>query len=118
KFSNLSSNGDRIRLVSIGLKGGEAHYVSNITNSFYRKHENGVWSGIERTEQLFNQIYTYSVLSLNFKSMGQTINSKYYLKLILARQLELTSFYELLFLYVKVLKKRVKIMLKFFMRKR
>lgn len=118
KFSNLSRNGDRIRLVSIGLKGGEAHYLSNITNSFYRKHENGVWSGIESSEKLFNQIYTYSVLSLNFKSMGQTINSKYYLKLILERQLELTSFYELLFLYVKVLKKRVKIRLKFFMRKR
>lgn len=80
KNSALSINGDRMLLVSIGVAGGEGHYVPNIKNAVYRKHDGGVWSQIGKDAQVIEQINTRVILARHFLINGNVELANYHMK--------------------------------------
>lgn len=108
KLFDLSKTGDRLRLVSIGLAGGQAHYLPDIQNAFYRTHAGGVWRGASRYERSLSEMHTYAILALHFERNNQRAISEFYLNKIFEKKLGLISFQQISYLYIRVLGGRVK----------
>lgn len=104
-----SINGDRMTLVSIGMIGGEAHYVAGITNAVYRHHVGGVWSQIGETKQMIEQLNTRMILARHFALEGNNELAMHYVKYLNERAGFNMSLKELLLSNANIIKMKIKL---------
>jgi len=105
--ASLSINGDRMRLVSIGIAGGEGHYVPDIKNAVYRKHDGGVWSQIGKDAQVIEYINTRLILARHFHKEKNNELSNFYMDKIFHHMAENYSFISLVKIFVYVINKKL-----------
>ena len=69
RYSSCFQGGDRFTLVTLG-EHGCAHFHNDISPSVYRKHQGGVWSGMDRLNQNLTGANTSYFLYLYFRESG------------------------------------------------
>lgn len=114
--ASFSVNGDRIQLVTIGLLGGEVHYIEGIENSMYRLHEKGVWSSLGVRQRGITQIHTYSILAKYFSTISENEIENTYIKKIVSRLAEVISLKEVFVFFISMFKFKTKQFVKFALR--
>ena len=79
RYRSCFQGGDRFTLVTLGDHGG-AHFHDDISPSVYRKHQGGVWSGMDRLNQHLTGANTSYFLYLYFRERGDLQTAEHWQK--------------------------------------